>query len=526
MAGSEAKAECLRNLTFGNQIAEEEREALREYFVRTQAWNRIFNDEVDIVYGPKGAGKSALFLLAQDHADELFDRKVIQISAENPRGTPAFKDLEVNPPSSEREFIGIWKLYFLTLVARSFNEFGINNVHSRKVLDTLDAHGLLPAQKTTLGAILTSVRNYVSRVFKPASLEGGLVIDPQTGMAAGVTGKITFQDPAIDAQKAGYASVDELLGEADKALDVAGYDAWLMLDRLDVAFDESTELERNALRALFRAYRDNRSHNHIKPKIFLRTDIWQRITEEGFREATHMSRDINLTWDRASIKNLIVRRLVSNSSVVKLYGIDRDKVLQSARLQDEIFEAVFPGQVEVGENQSTTLNWMMKRTADGTKTNQPRDIILFLNKLIEVQNRRVERGEAVPQESWLFDRSSFKEALPALSEYKVTRQLFAEYPSLRKFIEALREQKTEHNIDSLARLWNVDEEAGASVAKELRDVGFFEERHSRGEITYWVPFVYRSYLALSQGKMQELQSSGVFDPTWFDTLLAEDPVLD
>ncbi|MGO7207873.1 hypothetical protein ACCT30_43510, partial [Rhizobium ruizarguesonis] len=191
------------------------------------------------------------------------------------------------------------------------------------------------------------------------------------------------------------------------------------------------------------------------------------MTEEGFREATHMSRDINLVWDRASIKNLIVRRLLSNQKVVELYNVEKDKVLLSTRMQDEFFDRVFPDQVEVGENQSTTLNWLMKRTADGTKLNQPRDLILFLNKLVEVQNRRIERGENEPTGTWLFDRSSFKEALPGLSEYKVTRQLFAEYPSVRKYIEALREQKTEHNVDSLSRVWKVSEEEATSLAKVL-----------------------------------------------------------
>jgi hypothetical protein len=518
-----AKSDCLTHLTFGNQIAEEERDALKEYFVKTQAWNRIVGGEADIVYGPKGSGKSALYVLAQDHADELFDRNVIQIAAENPRGTPAFRDLEVDPPSSEREFVGIWKLYFLTLVARALDEYGIKNAHSINLLEALSAHGLLPAKRSALGTILKTVRAYVARMMRPESLEGGLVFEPTSGLPTGLTGKILFRDPEIEEEKRGFVSVDELLSKANEALDCAGYDAWLMLDRLDVAFDESSDLERNALRALFRAYRDNRSQDRIKPKIFLRTDIWKRITEDGFREATHMSRDINLTWDRASIKNLIVRRLLSNEKILALYEVDRDRVLSSSQLQDEFFDKVFPDQVEVGENQSTTLNWLMKRTADGTKKNQPRDLILFLNKLVEVQNRRLERGEPEPGGSWLFERSAFKEALPSLSEYKVTRQLFAEYPSLRKFIEGLREQKTEHNVDSLSRVWQIGEDEALKVARIMRDVGFFEERYSKGEITYWIPFVYRSYLALSQGKMLELQSGGPVDLGWLDEILAEDP---
>ncbi|MGO7209279.1 hypothetical protein ACCT30_50950, partial [Rhizobium ruizarguesonis] len=83
-----------------------------------------------------------------------------------------------------------------------------------------------------------------------------MAFDPTTGMPNGFTGKILFRDPEIEEERAGFVSVDDLLAQANTALDEAGYDAWLMLDRLDVAFDDSSDLERNALRALFRAYRD------------------------------------------------------------------------------------------------------------------------------------------------------------------------------------------------------------------------------------------------------------------------------
>jgi ABC-type multidrug transport system fused ATPase/permease subunit len=108
-AGS--KKQALRQLNFGNQVAEEERDVLRDYFVKTQAWDKIVGGEIDIVYGPKGSGKSALYVLLQDETNDLFDRGVLLVSGENPRGTPAFKDLVSEPPTTERDFISIWKLY-------------------------------------------------------------------------------------------------------------------------------------------------------------------------------------------------------------------------------------------------------------------------------------------------------------------------------------------------------------------------------------------------------------------------------
>ena len=86
-----------------------------------------------------------------------------------------------------------------------------------------------------------------------------------------------------------------LLAIADGALREAGVSIWLLLDRLDVAFAESLALERNALRALFRVYLDLAAFDSISLKIFLRTDIWDQITKEGFREASHISKRVTLS---------------------------------------------------------------------------------------------------------------------------------------------------------------------------------------------------------------------------------------
>jgi hypothetical protein len=506
------KTDVLRKLTFGSPVAEEERKELKAYFVATRAWDRIQNGEIDIIYGTKGAGKSALYVLAQDTAADFAARGIIQVSAENLRGQPAFKDLNVDPPTSEREFISIWKLYFASLLGRALSDNRIDNGHARASRSLLDEHDLLPLEKTPLGSVLAGVRAYIARWSRPTSVEAGMMVEPVSGAPTGFTGKIVFEDPSLAQRKAGFLSVDDLLAEIDAAFGEAGFDVWIMIDRLDVAFDETSELEANALRALFRAYRDIRALDHIVPKIFLRSDIWGRIAQEGFREATHLSRDLTLRWDKPALKHLIIRRLLNNPLVNAYYDIDKAAALSNTQMQDAVFNKVFPEQVEVGAKQSTTLDWILRRTTDGNGLVQPRDVIFFLNILVEVQNRRLERGDTEPPETALFDRSAFKEAMFAVSEYKVEKSLFAERPDLRPFVDALREQKTEHNVDSLSRIWKKSNAESLRLAEELVSVGFFEERTSKGETSYWVPFVYRSYLVLSQGKVEEMREKGI--PFW------------
>src|SRR2546430_12224392 len=80
------KRDVLHDLSFGNQIAEEEKDTLKDYFVQTSSWQKILRGEIDGIYGPKGAGKSAIYVLVQDYSDYLFDKNVLLVSAENIRG--------------------------------------------------------------------------------------------------------------------------------------------------------------------------------------------------------------------------------------------------------------------------------------------------------------------------------------------------------------------------------------------------------------------------------------------------------
>jgi ABC-type uncharacterized transport system YnjBCD ATPase subunit len=65
------KYEILRSISFGQRVAEEEADLLETYFVETDQWTRLFRGDIDVVYGPKGSGKSALYSLLIAKSGEL-----------------------------------------------------------------------------------------------------------------------------------------------------------------------------------------------------------------------------------------------------------------------------------------------------------------------------------------------------------------------------------------------------------------------------------------------------------------------
>ena len=94
------KKTVLVNTTFGKRVAEEEGDVLAEYFVETEQWRKVISGDIDIIYGPKGSGKSALYSLLVREGEKLRTggRRTVMIPAENPRGTPVFQGLVSNPP--------------------------------------------------------------------------------------------------------------------------------------------------------------------------------------------------------------------------------------------------------------------------------------------------------------------------------------------------------------------------------------------------------------------------------------------
>ncbi|MBI3527870.1 MAG: hypothetical protein HY067_07865 [Betaproteobacteria bacterium] len=493
------KHEILRSMTFGQRVAEEETDVLATYFVETDHWQRLYGGEIDVVYGPKGSGKSALYSLLLSKNTELFDRNIVLVAGENPRGATAFRDLATDPPASEREFVGLWKLYIAALLHSGLAEYGIRNDFTNQLEVTLAREGLVKGS-LSLSGLLRAVVDYARRALRPQAIEGDLELDPITQLPKGFKGKIIFSEPGRQESDPELRSVDRLLELANNALAKSNFQSWILLDRLDVAFAEESNLENNALRALFRVYLDLLALSNVKLKIFLRTDIWTRITSaQGFREASHITRHVTISWNRGSLLNLVLRRALHNASIRDAYGISQDLPRQSVDAQEKFFYRMCPEQVDVGPNKSNTFDWLLTRTRDGTKENAPRELVHFLNSLREVQVKRFEIGQDEPEGEQLFARPSFKDALPEVSKVRLEQTLYAEYPGQKDWIEKLRTAKTLQTPETLAGIWGISSEEASQQASELANIGFFEARGTRQSPEYWVPFIYRDALDLVQG---------------------------
>ena len=483
----------MADANFGQRVAEQEREELGRYFVETDQWRQLLSGNVDVVYGAKGSGKSALYSLLIQRGDELFDSGIVIVPIENPSGAPAFKSVAADPPPTEEAFVGLWKLYFVSLIADVLREWGIDTRASRRVYTNLEQAGLLEPRRS-LSVLLKRASEYVRRLVEAESVETGVALDPGTGQPVGVNLRIRLGEPSEASRAAGCLSVDDLLASADEALGDLGFAVWLVVDRLDVAFVQHDAVEKKALRALFKAYLDMQNLGHVSLKLFLRSDIWGRITDSGFREASHITRSLTIKWDRQALRRVVVRRLLKNASVRDYYGIAAREL--GPNDEEDFLERALPAHMEHKSASIPALDWMVNATQDGSRDPVPREIIHLLSAAREVQLKRVELGHEEPGDEVLIEQESLENALETVSEARLTQTLYAEYPRLRPFVAKLEGEVHELSLQALSQVWRLPSSRAATVAEELIEIGFFERRRSKRHPNYWMPIVYRPALRI------------------------------
>lgn len=494
------KRKIIQSINFGSDVAEHEANTLARYFVETDQWARIFKGEIDIIYGAKGSGKSAIYHLMMNKEGEFYDRDILLVPAENPDEDPAFGEIRSELPPTEDEFRSLWRLYLCSVAAVRARDAGVKNQQLQEVLDHLaDLH--LVEKNVSLNTIVRNITTYVASLFRPSQIAATSHFDPTSGMLTGITGKISFFEPGIEARRAGVKSVRELLAKLNEALTISGQTIWLLLDRLDVAFVGSEEIEIRALRALFEAFNGMSSLDRIKPKLFVRTDIWDRMVEAGFREATHASsytRSTTLRWDNTSLFDVFIKRLLQSDYFCQELGIDKDKVLQDVSLQEQLIDRIFPEKIDTGKNPKT-FPWVCGRLQDGKKETMPRELIQFCSALRSGQLQRLEKAEAPPADEILFERASFKAALTPISKNRLLQTIYAEHPITKSWLLDLRGKKSLQSLETLSSIWLIDLQDCRRRVDYLVAIGVFRDLLALPLKLYEIPLLYRPGLEIIRG---------------------------
>ncbi|MEH0933110.1 P-loop ATPase, Sll1717 family, partial [Micromonospora sp. CPCC 205558] len=318
--------------------------------------------------------------------------------------------------------------------------------------------------------------------------EAGIEITPE-GLPS-LTGRVELEDRQRGADEKPIVRHDDALRLLNRILDQCDITMWLAVDRLDEAFQGNIDLERSALRALFRSYLDMKEFGRIRLKLFVRRDLFRRITVGGFVNLTHVNdRKVDIMWDNDDLFSLLQNRVKENHEFLRDVGLNEDSS------PEEVFYTLFPEKVDHGNRKPTTWTWMILRVRDGNNVKPPRNLIDLARKAREAQLRYEERyPKDFEKGTALITSEAVKAGLDALSEQRVEDTLIAEAGAKAHLIDYFRYGKAEHNIDSLQE--RMGEEYSQNNITYLTQIGFLEKVGGN----YKIPALYRAGLGVTQGK--------------------------
>ena len=482
----------LRQLDFGNSVAEFD-ESLEDYFVETDIFHDLVHDKVDIVSGDKGTGKTAIYRYLQrryTHISALDDVELIP--AFNPSGNPIFQRLTELEVLKEQQYIAIWKAYFLTLTGNWLLQLTAGNYGEQtSQLETLfDEFGFRNADDSPKGTF-TSLLNWVKKRLALRSAGVEIKIDPLGSMIV----KPSIEFGNIDTTQRSDENVisyDEALALLDSALKENELTLWILLDRLDEAFVGYPEIEMPALRALFRVYLDFQVYSQFKLKLFVRNDLFRKISSGGFVNLTHVNaKKRELIWDEDDLFSLLCQRIRRNTDFLSSLNL-------TSASDQELFSVIFPPQVDRGKRKPSSWKWILSRIRDGNGVMPPRNLVDLANKAKAEQLRKELRHSRSYEEGvYLIEADSLKQALSRLSKERLEDTLLAESSKeIAALINGFRDGKVEHNDQSIADLFGVDIQMAKRFANILIEIGFLEEVGKN----YKIPMLYRDGLGVTQGK--------------------------
>ena len=168
--------------------------------------------------------------------------------------------------------------------------------------------------------------------------------------------------------------------------------------------------------------------------------------------------------------------------------------------QEELFYQLFPKQIDVGAKKPQTLEWVLTRTKDGKGINTPRELIQLFTHARKIEIKRLENGINDLTENLIISRQSLKDAVKEVSKQRMEQTIYAEFANLKDVIESLRGDKAEHTFSTLSSKWNLPEEETHYTIKKLIQIGFIRQKGDMRNPIYEIPFIYRPYLDIVQGK--------------------------
>lgn len=482
----------LRELKFGGDVAEND-DNLDLYFVETSAFFDVIADEADLILGPKGSGKTAIFRRIADPNVEIQELSDVDIlPAFNIQGSVIFRKLTSGSPILDEAIMRtVWMAYILG-IAGNYLLDTYSHATDTEILHAALLKAGLRAEQDRPKSVWNLVMSGLRKLANPSKVESSLTFG-DSGVPI-LTGKAEFDTTISKSEPESQAfDLEDLLAEEYRVLQSIERRCWIVFDRLDEAFQHDRDLERIALRGLLRAHLDICSYGRfLRTKLFLRTDILDRITEEsGFVNVTHIQTQ-RIMWEPKSIVDLVAKRIIENEVFQRSFDLDPSLTTSEAERQ-AIVSSVLPRSQE----SQPIVQFIIQRTTDAHNEPNPRNVLTLL-RLARIRQLQIcDRDDPDFEEPGsLISAVAVGGAVRDLSKTRLEDTLFAEFNQIRPYVTKLRGRYFSYpRRADLAKMLGLpaESEEFAKLVDDLKYSGFIGES-AGGKIT--VPYLYRAALDL------------------------------
>jgi cellulose biosynthesis protein BcsQ len=439
LTGSNRRWRIIESLQFPEVNAADPQQDLSLLFQRTTDFEKFLDDTNCLIRGRKGTGKTALYWLLLKHnsvAQQLAHGRLDSTICISGHGRfhesrPSRDEFQVIHRSLE-ENNGSWEAFWRAyLLFRVIKENGFSFPKGRRGEKFVD-----------LKRIISSLPSERWQYEHTQSL---LHLSNDSNL-------LLITKDALDV-------FDEQMQSQSQKM-------WCLYDDLDEDFPEKDEVRQRALIGLFQLVQacDARRITSIRFKIFLREDIWNRLS---FDNKSHFNgRDLLLQWNRVDFLRLALRQATQSKEFKNL--VDRFSPVESIdqaseEAVDRALELLWGSRRRTGTKAKYVTRWVYERLTDSSNTTFPRSLSILLKGAKEQELTYKGQSSKQTPTDRLLRGTSLEVGLKQASEERC-HAVREEYPDLRKFFDSLKGMQALLSKEELQSVW---QESAQDVSSEL-----------------------------------------------------------
>ncbi len=441
LTGSNRRWSIIKNLQFPEVNAADPQQDLSLLFQRTTDFEKFLDNTNCLIRGRKGTGKTALYWLLLKHnkvAQQLAHGRLDDTICFSGHG----RFHESRPSRDEFQVIhrglqennGSWEAFWRAyLLFRIVKENGFSFPKGRK------------------GEKFTEMKRIINELpgerWQYEHTQDLLHLSSDSNL-------LLIVKDALD-------TFNEQVQNQSKTL-------WFLYDDLDEDFPEKDEVRHQALIGLFQLIQacDARKIISIRFKIFLREDIWNRLS---FDNKSHFNgRDLLLQWNRVDFLRLALRQATQSKEFKSL--VDRFSPVESIdqaseEAVDRALELLWGSRRRSGTKAKYVTRWVYERLTDSSSTTFPRSLSILLRGAKEQELTYEGQPSKQTPTDRLLRGTSLEIGLKKASEERC-HAVREEYPDLRKFFDSLKAMQALLSKEELQTIW---QESAQNVSSEYDD---------------------------------------------------------